>query len=124
MHNMPELKDVTWVSITCDPDNDTVEALRNYADRWEADPNRWLFCRADLDYTRRVARGMNLVPQPQDPSGLCDRHRQVRARSAACSMPRVRTNASGCAHCLCNVSKRNRPRRAWQPAQAMARLLT
>ena len=27
MHNMPELKDVTWVSITCDPDNDTVEAL-------------------------------------------------------------------------------------------------
>ena len=23
MHNMPELKDVTWVSITCDPDNDS-----------------------------------------------------------------------------------------------------
>jgi cytochrome oxidase Cu insertion factor (SCO1/SenC/PrrC family) len=60
MHDMPELQDVTWVSITCDPDNDTVEALRDYADRWQADPNRWLFCRADLDYTRRVARGMNL----------------------------------------------------------------
>ena len=28
MHNMPELKDVTWVSITCDPDNDTLAALR------------------------------------------------------------------------------------------------
>jgi protein SCO1/2 len=57
---MPELKDVTWVSITCDPDTDTLEALRDYAKRWEADPNRWLFCRADLDYTSRVARGMNL----------------------------------------------------------------
>jgi cytochrome oxidase Cu insertion factor (SCO1/SenC/PrrC family) len=60
MHNMPELQDVTWVSITCDPDNDSVQALRDYADRWEADPIRWLFCRADLDYTRQVARGMNL----------------------------------------------------------------
>ena len=45
MHNMPELKDVTWVSITCDPDNDTLEVLRKYADRWQADPERWLFCR-------------------------------------------------------------------------------
>jgi protein SCO1/2 len=37
MHNLPELKDTTWVSIT------------------------WLFCRADLDYTKRVARGMNVA---------------------------------------------------------------
>lgn len=60
MHNMPELEDVTWVSITCDPDTDTLEALRDYADRWEADPDRWLFCRGDLDYTQRVAKGMDL----------------------------------------------------------------
>jgi cytochrome oxidase Cu insertion factor (SCO1/SenC/PrrC family) len=60
MHNLPELKDVTWVNITCDPDSDTLEALRDYADRWQADPHRWLFCRADLEYTERVARGMNL----------------------------------------------------------------
>lgn len=61
MHNLPELKDVTWVSITCDPDNDSLEALSDYADRWEADPKRWLFCRADLDYTKRVAAGMNVA---------------------------------------------------------------
>lgn len=61
MHNLPELKDVTWLSITCDPDNDTVEALSEYADRWEADPERWLFARADLDYTKRVAAGMNVA---------------------------------------------------------------
>jgi cytochrome oxidase Cu insertion factor (SCO1/SenC/PrrC family) len=60
MHRLPELKEVTWVSITCDPDNDTPEVLRDYAARWEADPERWLFCRAELDYTQRVARGMNL----------------------------------------------------------------
>jgi len=61
MHNLPELKDITWVSITCDPDTDTREALAEYADRWKADPQRWLFCRADLDYTKRVARGMKVA---------------------------------------------------------------
>src|SRR5262249_24454261 len=60
LHNMPELKDVTWVSITCVPDNDTQEVLAKYADQWEADPERWLFTRADLDYTKRVAKGMNV----------------------------------------------------------------
>jgi cytochrome oxidase Cu insertion factor (SCO1/SenC/PrrC family) len=63
MNNLPDLKDVTWVSITCDPDNDTCEALAEYADRWKADPERWLFCRADLDYTKRVAKGMNVALQ-------------------------------------------------------------
>jgi cytochrome oxidase Cu insertion factor (SCO1/SenC/PrrC family) len=60
LNSMAELAPITWVSITCDPDNDTVELLRDYADQMHADPNRWLFCRADLEYTRRVARGMNL----------------------------------------------------------------
>lgn len=60
MSNLPELGDVTWVSITCDPDTDTLEALADYADQWQADPQRWLFCRADLEYTKRVALGMNL----------------------------------------------------------------
>jgi cytochrome oxidase Cu insertion factor (SCO1/SenC/PrrC family) len=60
LHNLPELGDVTWVSITCDPDTDTLEELRKYAEHWKADDKRWLFCRAELDYTRRVARGMNL----------------------------------------------------------------
>jgi cytochrome oxidase Cu insertion factor (SCO1/SenC/PrrC family) len=61
LHNLSDLQDVTWVSITCDPDNDTLEALADYAERWEADPERWLFARADLDYTKRVAKGMNLA---------------------------------------------------------------
>lgn len=60
MNAMPELSDVTWVSITCDPDNDSTQELQKYADRWQADPKRWLFCRAPLEYTQGVAKGMNL----------------------------------------------------------------
>jgi cytochrome oxidase Cu insertion factor (SCO1/SenC/PrrC family) len=60
MHNLPELKNVTWVSITCDPVTDTLEALREYADRWEADPERWLFCRGDLEYIKQIGLGMHL----------------------------------------------------------------
>jgi len=81
MHNLPELKDVTWVSITCDPDDDTVQALADYADRWKADPNRWLFCRADLDYTKRVAKGMNVALQRkghQDHAIVIDKTGKIR----------------------------------------------
>ena len=60
MHNLPELKDVSWLSITCDPDTDKIEALSKYADSLQADPARWLFARADLDYTQRVALGMKM----------------------------------------------------------------
>lgn len=56
----PELKDVHWLSITCDPDNDTTESLTKYADALNADTERWLFARGDMDYTKRVALGMNL----------------------------------------------------------------
>jgi protein SCO1 len=61
MNTLSDIKDVVWVSITCDPSNDTLEALSQYADRWNADPEQWLFCRADMDYLQRVARGMNLA---------------------------------------------------------------
>ncbi|MDZ4656640.1 MAG: SCO family protein [Bythopirellula sp.] len=54
LHDLPELKDVTWVSITVDPDNDTLEVLNEYADRYQADPERWLFCRGEFDYIKRV----------------------------------------------------------------------
>lgn len=53
---IPSLHDVTWVSITVDPENDTLPVLRDYADRYGADPDHWLFCRGDLAYVRRVGR--------------------------------------------------------------------
>ena len=88
MHNLPELKDVTWVSITCDPDTDTLEELSDYAERWEADRQRWLFCRADLKYTQRVAKGMNLflsLKGHQDHAVVIDKTGKIRGMFNAMS---------------------------------------
>jgi len=41
-------KGVTFVSITCDPANDTSARLRDYANQFNADPERWLFLTGDL----------------------------------------------------------------------------
>ena len=48
--------DLKLVSITCDPKNDSPEALRRYADRFQADANRWIFLTGDLDYIKRIGR--------------------------------------------------------------------
>ena len=48
-------KDMVCVSITCDPDIDTPERLREYADRLGAPPQQWLFLTGKLIYIRRVA---------------------------------------------------------------------
>jgi cytochrome oxidase Cu insertion factor (SCO1/SenC/PrrC family) len=88
LSNMPDLKDVIWVSITCDPDNDTVEALRAYADRWKADPDRWLFCRADLEYVQRVAAGMQVylsLKGHQDRAIVIDKQGKIRGNFDATS---------------------------------------
>lgn len=53
--SLEEIRDVTWVSITVDPENDTLPVLRQYADARNADPQRWLFCRGEFDYVKRLA---------------------------------------------------------------------
>ncbi len=44
-----ELKDYDFqlVTFTVDPEYDTVERLRNYAEQWRADPKRWYFLTGD-----------------------------------------------------------------------------
>ena len=89
LHNLPELKDVTWVSITCDPDTDTLEALQKYADNLKADPDRWLFVRGELDYTQRVARGMDLFLSRkghQDYAVVVDKAGKIRGMFDATSL--------------------------------------
>ena len=46
---------VQFLSITCDPDIDTPERLREYAARLQAHPEHWWFLTGDLTYIRRVA---------------------------------------------------------------------
>ncbi len=54
--------DLVAVSVTCDPDNDTPEVLRRYADRFGADPARWKFLTGDMDVIRTVANKTFLLP--------------------------------------------------------------
>jgi cytochrome oxidase Cu insertion factor (SCO1/SenC/PrrC family) len=55
-------KDVVFVSITCDPDIDDPERLREYADKLKADKSQWLFLTGELAYIRRVAGELFGVP--------------------------------------------------------------
>jgi cytochrome oxidase Cu insertion factor (SCO1/SenC/PrrC family) len=61
---LSEIKDPDFmvVSLTCDPENDTPEALRRYAERFEADPARWKFLTGDMATIERIGKGKFLLP--------------------------------------------------------------
>jgi protein SCO1/2 len=50
-----DLPDVRLVSFSVDPERDTPRVLRQYADRYRADPQRWLFLTGDFAVIRKVA---------------------------------------------------------------------
>jgi len=54
--------DFIAISLTCDPDNDTPEALRRYADRFNADQDRWKFLTGEMDVITRVGMGKFKLP--------------------------------------------------------------
>lgn len=56
LNTVQSLQGVTWVSITVDPETDTKGVLLDYAERHNADPERWLFCRGEMGYIQRLAR--------------------------------------------------------------------
>ena len=62
LNSLEELKDVTWVSITVDPDTDTLPKLKEYAERFQADPEQWRFCRGEFNYIRRLGQDYMKVP--------------------------------------------------------------
>jgi protein SCO1/2 len=53
---------VRFVAISVDPENDTPEQLREYAARFGADEEQWLFMTGDLTYIRRI--GSEIFRQP------------------------------------------------------------
>jgi cytochrome oxidase Cu insertion factor (SCO1/SenC/PrrC family) len=50
----PNFDEVKLVSITCDPATDTLETLEEYAQRFNADPERWYFCWERLGYVQKI----------------------------------------------------------------------
>lgn len=72
--DLADQPDVRLVSISVDPEHDTPEVLRDYAQRFGADPERWLFLTGDKVAIHRLARdGFHLsvadpaAAQPQSP---------------------------------------------------------
>lgn len=55
---------VRFVAISVDPETDTPERLREYAARFGADEDQWLFMTGDLTYIRRI--GAEIYRQPVD----------------------------------------------------------
>lgn len=53
---------VRFVAISVDPEHDSPEVLTEYAARFGADPNQWLFLTGDLGHIRRVGAEMYFLP--------------------------------------------------------------
>jgi cytochrome oxidase Cu insertion factor (SCO1/SenC/PrrC family) len=47
-------QDVAFVSITCDPEEDTPERLKEYAKLYEANPEEWMFLTGDMDRISQI----------------------------------------------------------------------
>ena len=64
-----DARDLRFVSITVDPKNDTREVLTEYAGRYGADRERWLFLTGDKREIYCLATGLKLgVVDPSDPN--------------------------------------------------------
>ena len=54
LQNKFKSKPIRFVSITVDPEIDTREVLAEYAESFQANPDRWYFLRGEMAYTQRV----------------------------------------------------------------------
>jgi len=73
-----------FVSITCDPANDTPEALARYAEHFKADPKRWTFLTGDMRTIQSIGQDsfkISVVEKDHtDRACVVDRKGQVRGR--------------------------------------------
>lgn len=75
-------RDVRFVSITCDPAVDSPAQLRKYAERFDADPAKWLFLTGQFDSIRGIAQKQFLLPLDKqshsDKAIVIDRQGEIR----------------------------------------------
>lgn len=53
--------EVQFLSVSIDPTHDTPEVLKEYSERFEADPNGWKFLRGDEQETAELARKYQIL---------------------------------------------------------------
>jgi protein SCO1 len=63
-------KDIRFLSHTVDPKHDTVQALKAYSQRFEADPNQWYFLTGDKQKLYNMARYSYLISAQDDTAGV------------------------------------------------------
>lgn len=59
-------EDVTFVSFTVDPENDTPEVLKDYARRMQADPGQWVFLTGEMDEIRALGQQYLKMPATKE----------------------------------------------------------
>jgi len=57
----PDFKDVRFISITCDPADDTPQVLKDYAARFGAKPMQWTFLTGDLAKIQEIGMSRFLL---------------------------------------------------------------
>ena len=76
--------DVDYVSITCDPENDTPAALAKYAEHFKADRERWKFLTGDFKLIKKIGNDFFQVALDKgthsDRAFVVDRAGRVRGR--------------------------------------------
>lgn len=75
---------VKFVSISCDPENDTPEVLTRYAERFHADPQRWVFLTGNMQEIVQIGKQMFKVSVERgthsDRAFVVDRDGKVQGR--------------------------------------------
>jgi protein SCO1 len=59
---------IVLVSFTVDPDTDTTEALKEYAEKYKADPKRWYFVTGEKEKLHRFIQTSFLLPASDNPN--------------------------------------------------------
>lgn len=68
--HLRDYDDVAFVSISVDPQTDTPERLKAFAERWHADPERWRFLTGDVAEIDELVLKSFLLPITRDPIEL------------------------------------------------------
>lgn len=81
---MAKTPDLKALSITTDPETDTIDVLRDYSQKFKADPNRWIFARTDEDNMVKFGQDILKLPVGEEPDAhsprivLIDKKGQIR----------------------------------------------